>query len=369
MRVAIACYDFGATTNTFVRHHAKRLPADVTVINGAFPVIFGQSRFLSGLSTISLLPTAIGCQSHGFDIRNTIVTAGYLRAFKQSMPDVVLAEYGPTAVLAMDACRKLKLPLVAHFHGYDASRHVTIKKHKDIYPELFDYASAVVGVSSDMCSRLVQLGAEQEKVHHIVYGIDADKFQCKPRDTGATFLAVGRLTPKKAPDTTIRAFAEVARACPEAKLVMIGDGPLMQMCQDLVTTLKLRHCIHLRGKKSHEQVCEAMNEASIFVQHSVEADDGDREGTPVAILEAGACGLPIVATTHGGIPDVIINEKSGLLVDEHDQKAMSRAMIRLLKDTDLRIRLGKSIAARVRAEFKSTDSIDKLFQLLKRAST
>ena len=107
-----------------------------------------------------------------------------------------------------------------------------------------------------------------------------------------------------------------------------------------------------------------MRQARAFVQHSVVAIDGDSEGTPVAILEAGAAGLPVVATRHGGIPDVVVPGETGLLIREGDVCAMAECMARLAADPELAARLGSAARSRIRAEFSMDKSLSSLFQIL-----
>ena len=119
------------------------------------------------------------------------------------------------------------------------------------------------------------------------------------------------------------------------------------------------------GSQPHHVVAEEMRRARLFAQHSVEAASGAMEGTPVAILEAGASGLPVVATYHGGIPDVVISNQTGLLVKERDVAGMAGQMLRLLRDPMLAAELGQAASVRVQKEFSSTRRIDALWTIIK----
>jgi glycosyltransferase involved in cell wall biosynthesis len=107
-----------------------------------------------------------------------------------------------------------------------------------------------------------------------------------------------------------------------------------------------------------------MRQARVFVQHSVVAADGNREGTPVAIIEAGASGLPVVATRHAGIPDVVVEGSTGFLVDERDVEGMARHMIRLAQDAELAGRLGRAARERVQVHFSTETSIRRLWTII-----
>jgi glycosyltransferase involved in cell wall biosynthesis len=109
---------------------------------------------------------------------------------------------------------------------------------------------------------------------------------------------------------------------------------------------------------------EEMRRACVFVQHSIEAPSGDCEGTPVAILEAGASGLPVVATRHGGICDVVIEGKTGLLVNEHDVVGMADAMLELITDRTRAAQLGETASAHIREHFSLEHSLDRLWRII-----
>ncbi|MEA3377274.1 MAG: glycosyltransferase, partial [Chloroflexota bacterium] len=118
------------------------------------------------------------------------------------------------------------------------------------------------------------------------------------------------------------------------------------------------------GVSSHADLANAMRAARGFVQHSVQAFSGDSEGTPVAVLEAGASGLPVVATRHAGIPDVVVEGETGFLVDEGDVHAMAEGMVRLASMPDLAGRMGAAARKRIEEHFSMEKSIANLWRII-----
>ena len=110
-----------------------------------------------------------------------------------------------------------------------------------------------------------------------------------------------------------------------------------------------------------------MRKASVFMQHSVIASSGDREGTPVAVLEAGAAGIPVVATRHEGIADVVVHGETGILVDEGDTDAMGAAVAELLLDPSHAQRLGRAARQRVEERYSIELTTERLWTILKAA--
>jgi len=171
-------------------------------------------------------------------------TTAYMKAFRKHRPEAVLAEYGTTGVLTMEACRRLAIPLIVHFHGYDASEHRVLKEHAETYPILFAEAAAIIAVSRTMQRKLVSLGAPPEKVNYNPYGVDCERFGgASPARAAPVFLAVGRFVEKKAPQITLMAFAQVWRLDSSVRLRMIGDGPLLDECRALAKELAIEDAV------------------------------------------------------------------------------------------------------------------------------
>lgn len=290
--------------------------------------------------------------------QDRIAVAKFLRKRKIN---AVLAEYGPTAVSVMDACREAGVPLVAHFHGFDAYKYNIIESYREDYLELFDISSAIVAVSNNMKNQLVSLGAKEDKIFVNSCGADIPEgLVAHPSEADVRFIMVGRLVEKKAPFLSIMAFAEVARDYPEARLEVIGGGPLLDVCRQVVNSYHLEGKVKFHGVLKHEEVLGLMAGSRCFIQHSVVAPDGDSEGTPVGVLEAMGIGLPVVATRHGGISDVIQDGKTGSLVDEYDIRGMVSAMKQYAGDAELAEQIGGSARLAISENWVSGISIGKL---------
>lgn len=352
----------GTISETFIRAHAECLPASVTVIHGSMPHIDGQP--IVGQSIPQRLVRKCWRLLRGKSYASD-VTEAFVKAFRLARATIVLAEFGPVGAHVREACRQSRIPLVVHFHGYDASRRNILAEYEEPYRMLFQDAAGVVVVSEPMRRRLEALGAPPHKIYYNPYGVDCRLFYGgDPATSGPILLAVGRFVEKKAPQITISAFAIVQREYPEAQLRMIGDGPLLEPCRDLVSKLGLENAVHFLGAQPPEVVTSEMRQARAFVQHSVEASDGDSEGLPNSILEAGATGLPVVATRHAGIPEAVLHGETGLLVEEGDVQAMAVGMHTLLRDSELADRLGKNARQRISTHFSRDRSIAGLWSIL-----
>jgi glycosyltransferase involved in cell wall biosynthesis len=132
---------------------------------------------------------------------------------------------------------------------------------------------------------------------------------------------------------------------------MIGDGPLRETVAEAANRLDLGAALELAGSLPHDSVLDAYANADIYVQHSVVAPDGDSEGLPVSITEALAARLPVIATRHSGIPEVVMDGQTGYLVAERDYEAMGHRMADLAERPDTWSTLGNAGQQLLEAEF------------------
>jgi glycosyltransferase involved in cell wall biosynthesis len=206
------------------------------------------------------------------------------------------------------------------------------------------------------------LGAEEGKIFRHVYGVDVPGQELIPLSTRKQqILFVGRFVEKKAPYLLLMAFRKVLDALPYTKLAMVGDGPLMPLCQQLVRALQLQENVVFLGSCSHAEILKMMlQDAFLYVQHSITASDGDKEGTPVAIIEACMSGLPVVATRHAGIPDVVRDGETGWLVEELDINQMAEYIIKMVSAPDLAQQMGENAADYARTYFTTSVRLEAL---------
>jgi glycosyltransferase involved in cell wall biosynthesis len=207
------------------------------------------------------------------------------------------------------------------------------------------------------------LGADPAKIVYNPYGPRDCFFENQP-DYRSTFLAVGRFTDIKAPYATLLAFKQVLDKCPQTKLIMVGAGDLLECCKGLAKIWGIESNITFTGAMRHEELLSLFATACCLVQHSVTPSYGDAEGTPVAILEAGAAGLPVVSTRHAGIADAVIHGQTGFLVAEGDVAGMAEHMCTLLENKALCRKLGENARAHIRANYNIKQHIACLQNLI-----
>jgi len=355
-------------SETFIAAHIDRLKDVVLVFTTGIPprVVAGEGSLLrEGLA--GRLADRIEARLRGGRTMD-LVKHRIAQRLRRDRIEVLLAEYGTAGAELAGVSRATGVPLVAHFHGFDAHRPKYIGQYGG-YRALFAQASALVVVSRAMERQLLDLGAPREKVVYNVYGIDVERFTPGRADAAPPrFLAVGRFVPKKAPQLTVRAFRRVLDQRPEARLTMVGAGKLWEACRELVEELGMGHAVDLRGIQPPEEVAALMRDSRAFVQHSVVTETNDHEGTPLAVLEAMACALPVVATRHAGIGDVVEHGTRGLLCAEHDVETMAAHMVALIDDPAEAGAMGLAGRAYVERHHRVEDRVAILQGILERAA-
>ena len=290
---------------------------------------------------------------------------------------LIHAHFGPNGVYAMPLAEKLKIPFLVTFHGYDISltRKAIWRTGKLLYYQLIFHeeelkrkASAFIAVSNFIRNKLIEQGYPQEKIIQHYIGVDTAKFSPSSQKADERYiLCVGRHTEKKGIDTLLRAFARIAVKHPDVSLFQVGQGELTAELQKLTKQLGIDNRVRFLGAQPHETVLQLMQQAEIFALPSQIAKSGECEGLPIVILEASACGVPVVSTYHSGIPEAVIDAKTGFLVSEKDDKSLAEKLDILLSDRVWSTKMGQQGRELINERFnirKQTAKLETIYDSL-----
>jgi colanic acid/amylovoran biosynthesis glycosyltransferase len=384
MNLAIASPSGSAYSETFIAMQENRLPCTLR--------LWGKPVFSEGRpgGTISLMQYSFASCSPAVwraawrlrrctstkegakSLLSALQTVEVKRRLKKHEIQVALVNFGPCGVGLMPACVNLGIPFVVHFHGYDAHASGVVDYYRESYRELGKHAAALVVVSEAMAVALKELGIPASKIRLARCGVDPDRFPLKPEfPARPLFFGVGRFTEKKAPYLTVLAFKEVVNEFPLARLVLAGDGDYFEITRNIAEGLNLGAHVDFPGRVTHEMVAEYMRTATAFVQHSITPryglSAGDKEGTPVGVMEAMMSGLPVVSTRHGGIGEVVQDGVSGFLCEERDVGAMAAAMKRLASSPHSAREMGLAGRKKALQELSAKAYIETLERVLREA--
>ena len=275
---------------------------------------------------------------------------------------VIHAHFGPNGVRAirLRGMGVISGPVVTSFYGYDVGRIAA--RHG--YGDLFRDGEAFIALSDHMRNSLLELGSPPDRtiVHRL--GVDLQRFRPTARSVNRKLeiVSIARLVPKKGIEYALRAVAALVSRNVALNYTVVGDGPLRRALERLAVDLGLGRTIRFAGAMAHRDLPEVLRSSDVLLAPSVTAADGDAEGTPVAILEAQACALPVVATRHAGIPEIVLDGKSGFLVEERDVAALGEKLAQLAESPRLRQSMGNA----GRAIVTEKHDIDRLNRDLRR---
>jgi glycosyltransferase involved in cell wall biosynthesis len=271
------------------------------------------------------------------------------------LADVVVAHFGPTGQLWLPVASLAKRRFAVYFHGYDVG--AVLHHDPDAYTDLFASGAALLTNSEYLKDRLLGAGASEERLSVVRLGVHPGLAGTASRTaTPRRLLTIGRLVPKKGIEDSIRAFgAARPRMGPEWSYDIVGDGPLRSILERLVQQEGLGPWIRFRGFLPRSETLTALREASLFVLSSKVDGSGNTEGTPVAIMEAATLGVPIVATRHAGIPEVLPPDASAraFVVAEGDVPALTTALSQLGSSETMRADWGAACARHARATYSA----------------
>lgn len=343
-KLAIFSPNENAYSETFIQAH-KNLPFSILFYHSGYLPTQLENRYdLSNFSRKEKLEKKLYKRFNEKEY-------GLYYSLKRENAACVLAEYGPCACETLTVVKALRLPLIVHFHGFDTSVKSVLEEYKIKYKEVFDYAFSIIAVSKKMKENLIDLGCPEHKILLSTYGPNPVFFECKPEYLNKQFIAAGRFAEKKGPHLTILAFKKISEKYQDLKLVIAGEGTLLPICRDIVKALDIGDKVEFTGVVTPQQLKGLFEQSICFLQHSVTAESGDSEGTPVAIIEAQAAALPVIATWHAGIPDILVNEETGFLVPEHDVDSMATCMEKIVSNPTLAEKMGSQGRKRIKEFF------------------
>ncbi|WP_345539601.1 glycosyltransferase family 4 protein [Phytohabitans rumicis] len=259
--------------------------------------------------------------------------------------EAVLVEYLDFADRWFDFLLRQSVRVWLRGHGVDFSARLTEQRWRDAYRR-YELAAGIIVPSAVAADALTTLGLPAEKIHVVRYSVELPRPRpatTRDRSPDVRCVAVGRLVPKKAPLLLLEAFRDAASRHQNVVLDLVGDGPLMGEVRQYVDEHELTDRVHVHGRLPHSDTLALIRGADILLHHAVTSpQDGDTEGQPLAILEAMAAGLPVIATNHAGIPEAITDKVNGRLVAEHDVRAMTANLLELADDHAEQQRLGRA---------------------------
>ena len=283
--------------------------------------------------------------------------------------ELIHAHFGQNGIAAIKLKKELKIPLITSFYGYDTGG---LAKHfLPYYQPLIKEGDLFLVLSEDMKKDLINLGFPPEKtlIHHL--GVDTDEFNINrnySKDNYFKLLTIARLDEGKGVHIVLKALQLLFDIQPSMKQIIkysiVGGGAYEDNLKQFVNEYNLSDNVeiinNLGVKNGREIVKEQLRNSDIFILCSYQTTRGTKEGTPVVLMEAQSCGLPCIATKHAGIPEIVIDGKTGILVREKCAEEICQAIIFLYTHKEVMESMKIQARQHIIKNFNQSVQMDKL---------
>lgn len=248
--------------------------------------------------------------------------------------DVIDAHYlFPDGIVAAELGKAFNKPFIMTARGSDVTEIGQFPGPRKMIQYALAAASHTVTVSNNLRTDLIAMGGEERRITTLRNGVDLERFSEKNREAnrkifggGPILLFAGWLIPRKRLDLVLQVTVRI----PKLRTVIVGDGPLKEQLMGMCKELEISDRVIFAGQKQPEEMADYYSAADILLLPS------DREGWANVLLEAMACGTPVVTRAVGGAPDFITKPEAGRVVDSDKPDALTAAVVDLLKKSPKR---------------------------------
>ena len=304
-----------------------------------------------------------------------LMPVGMRWQLRELAPAIVHVHFATDLVAVWPLLKSVQAPILVTLHGYDINIYEQSWHEEGYvarrYPSRLraiarDPRVHFIAVSNAIQTRAIEYGIPAEKISVRYIGVDVVRFApagLPVSQRKRKILFVGRLVEKKGAHVLIRAFAQVRSRLPDTELIMVGEGPDSAAAEQLAADLNVP--VSFQGKQPSDVVIQLLSEARVLCLPSLTAANGDAEGLGIALLEAQACGVPVVTSARGGATEGIIDGLTGYAFPENDVEALSNRLCAVLEDDDRALamsRLARDFAVRTFDIRKCTRKLEDLYE-------
>jgi len=279
---------------------------------------------------------------------------------KTEQPDIIHGHFGLDSYRLIALKKKTGIPLIVNFYGHDVIRLPREFGWKKRYQRLQKHMDWAIAGSEDMKRNLIKLGFDPDKISVIKLAVDVGNIEFVQRKkAGPKLLMVGRCVEKKGFIYALEAIKQLKSKIPDISMDLYGDGKLLPDLKDYADKNNISDCITFHGFTDNTNVFKALYDHDILLVPSVQAKDGDREGIPQTTVEGMATGIPVIASEHAGLPELIKHEDTGMLTPTRNSDAIMNAVLKLYKNPALVSKVSESGRAEVEKEHDISKQVKK----------
>jgi len=261
----------------------------------------------------------------------------------------------PDGVAAYRLSKKLNVPFYLKVHGSDINIFSQSPPRAKQIREAANQSKGVLSVSQALANKMIDMGIQKDLIQVIYNGVNQELFNYRSnnKENSNSLLFIGNLKKTKGVTELLESFNTIHKKHPQLSLSFAGEGEMRNLLQQKITEYQLADKVNLLGSISHHLLPKLIQEAKLLILPSY------NEGVPNVILESLACGTPVVATAVGGIPEIITNGTSGILIDSPNPQDITSGLEKALNQSWDRLSIAKSAKC-----FDWQENINKLSKLL-----
>lgn len=296
----------------------------------------------------------------------------FFKVLKKKRVSLLHSHFGNRGYFDLALKQKLRIPQVTTFYGHDVSMLAQEERWRKRFGMLFEQCDLILAEGNYMKTSLLELGCPDAKVRVQHLGIDPEQIPFIPRKLSnhqhVKILIAGTFREKKGITYALKAFAKLTAKYKNIEVTLIGDAGRSQREIDykkeittIISTRKIQDKVNYLGFLPYPAFIEEAKNNHIFLSPSIHPSDGETEGgAPVALIEMSAYGMPIVSTFHCDIPEVVVDGKSGFLVQEKDTNGLAERLEHLINHPELWESMGKAGRRHIEEEFNIVKQAAKL---------
>jgi glycosyltransferase involved in cell wall biosynthesis len=304
-----------------------------------------------------------------------LAPVGMRRQLRDLAPALLHVHFATDLVAVWPLLKSVQAPILVTLHGYDINIYEEFWLGQGYagrrYPARLreiarDPRVHFIAVSKAIQARAIEYGIPPEKIRVRYIGVDVARFipaGLPISQRKRKILFVGRMVEKKGAHVLIRAFAQLRSRLRDAELIMIGEGPDLAAAKQLAVDLNVP--LSFEGKQPSDVVLTLLSESRVLCLPSLTAANGDAEGLGIALLEAQACGVPVVTSARGGATEGIIDGVTGFAFSEGDVDELSARLCAVLEDDDRALAMShaaREFAVRTFDIRKCTHQLEDLYE-------
>lgn len=286
---------------------------------------------------------------------------------KNVKPDIIHGHFGLDSYRLIPLCKKFGTPLIVNFYGHDVIRLPQEFGWTYRYNRLKKYMNWAIAGSEDMKQNLTDLGFDPDRISTIKLAVNINNIRFEQREKASPkLMMVGRLVEKKGFTYALKAVHSLKDRLSDLELNIYGDGELLESLKKECEELEIQKQVRFHGFTDNKEIFNQLYLHDILMVPSVQAADGDREGIPQTTVEGMATGIPVIASNHAGLPELVKDKETGMLVPERDPKAIENAILTLIENPDLVKKLSLNGQKEVEKEHNTKIQVEKTEDLYKK---